>query len=196
MRKLLRILGLLIILAGAVVLAKELSAQAAPGKGAGGPIGSAQEIDVPVFIAREFGDDFKLASDVPPMFADFDGDGAQDLAVVATGGNPLMGEGTHNYKTLDPYNDSFGYGNPKVTMAFNTNNSKARYILILHSWQKPKAKFVLVNVPFQTVKIGHLMRKKKPVDALGTTDETGVQAAIYFTGKKYKWEIIGADADH
>jgi hypothetical protein len=195
MRKLLRILGLLVILAGAIVLAKELSAQTTPQQSAPAA-GASQEINVPELVTREFGDTFKLATDVPPMFADFDGDGQQDLAVVATGGNPLMGEGTHNYKTLDPYNDSFGYGNPKVTMAFNTDNSKARYILILHSWQKPKAKFVLVNVPFQTVKIGHMMRKKKPVDALGTTDETGVQAAIYFTGKKYNWEIIGADADH
>lgn len=196
MRKLLRIVGLLILLVGAVFLAKELTAQTAPQSPSGGQVGKGQEVDVPALIAHEFGDDFKVATDIAPMFADFDGDGQQDLAVVATGGNPLMGEGSHNYKTLDPYNDSFGFGNPKVTMAFNTDNSKARYILVLHSWQKPKAKFVLVNVPFQTVKVGHMMRKKKPVDALGTTDETGVQAAIYFTGKKYKWEIIGSDADH
>jgi hypothetical protein len=196
MRKLLRILGLLVLLIGAVFIAKELTAQTPPQSATTATAPNAKDLDIPALIAREFGDDFKLATDIAPIFADFDGDGQQDLAVVATGGNPLMGEGAHNYKTLDPYNDSFGYGNPKVTMAFNTDNAKARYILVLHSWKNPKLKFVLVNVPFQSLKIGHMMRKKKPIDALGTTDETGVQAAIYFTGKKYKWEIIGSDADH
>ena len=194
MRKLLRIAGLMILLVGAVFLARESTAQTAP-QAASAPAANPKDVDVPALIAREFGEDFKIAKDITPIFGDFDADGQQDLAVVATGGNPLMGDGLHNYKTTDPYNESFGYGNPKVTMAFNTDQSKARYILILHSWQKPKAKFVLVNVPFQTVKVGHMMRKKKPVDALGTTDETGVQAAIFFTGKKYKWEIIGSEAD-
>jgi hypothetical protein len=106
-----------------------------------------------------------------------------------------MAEGLHNYKTLDPYNDSFGYGNPKITMSFNTDSSKARYILIAHNAQSPKLKFVLVNVPFVKIRTGHMMRKKKPLAAIEVTDETGVEAAVYFTGKKYKWEIIGSEAD-
>jgi hypothetical protein len=192
MRKLLRIVGLLIILCGAIFLAKQLTAQVAPKAPAEA---APQSPDVPALITKEFGEDFKLATDVAPMFGDFDGDGKQDLAVVATGKNPLMGEGAYNYKTLDPYNDSFGYGNPKVTMAFNTDSAKARYILIIHSWQAPKQKFVLVNVPFEKIRLGHMMKKKKPVDALEATDETGVQAAVFFNGKKYRWEIIGSDAD-
>jgi len=194
MRKLLRIVGLLIILCGAIFLAKELSAQAAPTAPAATEA-APQSLDVAAIVAKEFGEEYKLAPDVPPMFGDFDGDGVQDLAVVATGKNPLMGEGLHNYKTLDPYNDSFGYGNPRVTMAFNTDSSKARYILVLHSVQAPKLKFVLVNVPFVKIRMGHMMKKKKPIAAIEVTDETGVEAAIYFTGKKYKWEIIGSDAD-
>jgi hypothetical protein len=194
MRKLLRLLGLLTLLVGAIVLAKELSAQAAP-KAPATSEATAPIIDVPAMVDKEFGEDFKLATDVPPMFGDFDGDGIQDVAVVATGKNPLMGEGLHNYKTLDPYNDSFGYGNPKVTMSFNTDSTKARYILIAHNAQSPKLKFVLVNVPFVKIRVGHMMKKKKPLAAIEVTDETSVEAAIYFTGKKYKWEIIGSEAD-
>jgi hypothetical protein len=156
---------------------------------------AAPKIDVPAFVAKEFGEDYKVATDVPPLFGDFDGDGIQDVAIVATGKNPLMAEGLHNYKTLDPYNDSFGYGNPKITMSFNTDSSKARYILIAHNAQSPKLKFVLVNVPFVKIRTGHMMRKKKPLAAIEVTDETGVEAAVYFTGKKYKWEIIGSEAD-
>jgi hypothetical protein len=192
MKRFLEILGLIILLAGAVFLAKELSAQTAPAKV---PEQSSQKPDVAALVAKEFGEGYKMATDIAPIFGDFDGDGKQDVAVVATGGNPLMGEGSHNYKTLDPYNASFGYGNPKVTMAFNTSEQAARYILILHSWQAPLSKFVLVNVPFEKLRIGHMMRKKKPVDALEAVDVTGVQGAVYFDGKKYKWEIIGAETD-
>jgi hypothetical protein len=192
MKRFLEILGLIILLAGAVFLAKELSAQTAPAKV---PEQSSQKPDVAALVAKEFGEGYKMATDIAPIFGDFDGDGKQDVAVVATGGNPLMGEGSHNYKTLDPYNASFGYGNPKVTMAFNTSEQAARYILILHSWQVPLNKFVLVNVPFEKLRIGHMMRKKKPVDALEAVDVTGVQGAVYFDGKKYKWEIIGAETD-
>jgi hypothetical protein len=192
MKRFLEILGLIILLASAVLLAKQLSAQTAPAKV---PEQAAQKPDVTALVAKEFGEGFKPATDIAPIFGDFDGDGKQDMAVVATGDNPLMGEGSHNYKTLDPYNASFGYGNPKVTMAFNTSQQAARFILILHSWQAPQLKFVLVNVPFEKLRFGHMMRKKKPVDALEAVDVTGVQGAVYFDGKKYKWEIIGAEAD-
>jgi hypothetical protein len=192
MRKFLEILGLLILLVGAVFLAKELSAQTAPAKV---PEQVVQKPDVAALVAKEFGESYKVATDIAPIFADFDGDGKQDMAVVATGDNPLMGEGSHNYKTLDPYNASFGYGNPKVTMAFNTSEKSARYILILHSWQAPLSKFVLVNVPFEKLRVGHMLKKKKAIDALEAVDVTGVQGAVYFDGKKYKWEIIGAETD-
>jgi len=195
MKKLLEILGLLILLCGAVFLAKELSAQTAPPKAPAQSDSAQQKPDVRAVVAKEFGESYVLAGDIAPVFGDFDGDGTQDLAVVATGDNPLMGEGSHGYKTLDPYNASFGYGNPKVTMAFNTSDKAARYILVLHSWQAPGKKFVLVNVPFQRLRVGHMMRKKKPVDALEVVDETGIQGAIYFDGKKYKWEIIGSELD-
>src|SRR3954471_3885845 len=143
MRKLLEILGLLMLLIGAVALAKELNAQSVPQKD---PSQSKATVpaatpDVKALIEKEFGDDFKLATDIGPMYGDFDRDGQPDVAVVATGGNPLMGEGLHGYKTLDPYNASFGYGNPKVTMGFNAHDTAARYVLIIHNWQKPDKKF-------------------------------------------------------
>jgi hypothetical protein len=193
MKKFLEILGLLILLVGAVFLAKQLSAQTAPTSKAPAKTEIAPEVQA--LVAKEFGERFKIVADFPPMYGDFDGDGKPDLAVVATGDNPLMGEGSHGYKTLDPYNDSFGYGNPKVTMAFNTAESKARYILVLHSWQNPGKKFVLVNVPFEKLRLGHMLKKKKAVDAIEGVDATGVQSAIYFDGKKYKWEIIGSEVD-
>jgi hypothetical protein len=54
---------------------------------------------------------------------------------------------------------------------------------------------VLVNVPFEKLRVGHMLKKKKAIDALEAVDVTGVQGAVYFDGKKYKWEIIGAETD-
>ena len=195
MRKFLEILGLLILLVSAVFLAKELNAQTVPQAAAPESTVTTPKVDIAALVAKEFGDKFKVATDIAPIFGDFDHDGTQDVAVVATGDNPLMGEGLHNYKTLDPYNASFGYGNPKVTMAFSTSEGVSRYILMLHSWQAPGRKFVLVNVPFEKLRLGHMMYKKKPIDALESVDSTGVQGAIYFDGKKYRWEIIGSELD-
>jgi hypothetical protein len=200
MKKLLEILGLVLLLACAVLLAKELDAQTVPAPPVTQPNpGSAsavmQATDLQALIAREFGESYKVATDIAPVYGDFDHDGKQDVIVVATGNNPLMGEGKYNYKTLDPYNASFGYGNPKVMMSFNASDKTARYLLVLHNWQTPGRKFVLVNIPFIELRLGHMLFHKKPVDAVEAVDSSGVQAAIYFDGKKYRWEVIGTEAD-
>ena len=194
MRKLLEYVGLAALLAVAMFVAHEVYAQAPkPRTATPPPAVSVSQADLEAFVAKEFGEGFKLSLDVAPIAGDFDGDGRQDLMVVATGENPLMSEGKYNFKTLDPYNASFGFGNPKITMTFNASDSVARYLLIAHNWQSPTKKFVLVNVPFKQLRLGHMMLKKKAIDAIESIDISGVQGAIYWDGKKYKWEIIGAD---
>jgi len=198
MKKFLEFLGLLLLLVCAIFLAKELNAQAATPKtapGADSATPPAAKLDLRALVAREFGDTYKIDPDLPAFFGDFDGDHQEDIAIVASGDNPLMGEGLHNYKTLDPYNASFGFGNPKVTMTFNANDATPRYILVIHNWQSPAKKFVLVNIPFKQLRVGHMMKKKRPIDALESIDSAGVQGAIFWDGKKYRWEIIGSELD-
>ncbi len=197
MKKLLEFLGLVLLLACAVLVAHEVYAQDAVTPKAAPSTTSAvpSSAEVAELVTKEFGDKFKIVSGIAPIVGDFDGDGHPDLLVVASGDNPLMGEGAYHYKTLDPYNASFGFGNPRVTMAFNTSEGPARYLLILHSWKNPGKKFVLVNVPFTQLRLGHMMLKKKSLDAIESIDSTGIQGAIYWDGKKYKWEIIGSELD-
>jgi hypothetical protein len=144
-------------------------------------------------VAREFGPHFNIVAKFQPMFGDFDGDGAEDLAVVVTG-SPAVDQGGHNYKLIDPYDSFFGYGDAKLMMSFPTHPEQAVYVAIAHDWRAahPKAKFVVVNLPFDRIEVSRAQWKKKVVSALFTTDSTGVQAEVFWDGKKYRWQAVGS----
>jgi hypothetical protein len=147
-------------------------------------------------IDSQFGTGFKIDTSFTPQTGDFDGDGEQDIAIVATGGKPLGGESGYGYKVLDPYNGYFGWGDPKVTSQFGSaDGGPARRILVIHSWQKPtpKAKFVLINIPFEKWDTTKKMLKKRTISILEVQESTGMGAILLFDGKKYRWEPGDAD---
>jgi hypothetical protein len=140
-------------------------------------------------IVKQFGPEFKLVNEFPPLFGDLDGDGEEDAVVVATG-SPLGGQGEFDYKVVDPYNAYFGWGDPKVTMTFEPMfPGPRRHILVVHSWkaEKPKAKFVIVNLPFQKVSLVRAMLKKKTVWAISTEESSSMVSLTYWDGKHYRW---------
>lgn len=146
-------------------------------------------------LAREFGSHLKLVPAFPPMFGDFDGDGVEDLAVVVTG-NPSIDQAARNYKLIDPHDSFFGYGDPKVMMAFSTNaDDQPRYVAIVHQWRAidPKVKFVIVNLPFSQIQVGSARWKKKVISALFTTETNGLQAQVCWDGHKYRWVAVGTE---
>jgi hypothetical protein len=146
-------------------------------------------------VEREFGPRFSVVAKFQPMFGDFDGDGKEDLAVVVTG-SPALDQAAHNYKLIDPYDTYFGYGNVKTTMSFPVHaEGQPLYVAIAHDWRAahPKAKFVIVNLPFERIEVSGAQWKKKPVSALFTTDSTGIQAEIFWDGKKYRWQAVGSE---
>lgn len=156
------------------------------------PISSA---DLEKLVSREFGTQFKSVPKFPAIVGDMNRDGEEDLVVVVTGKNPLLGEGEFHYKVTDPYNSAFGYGDPRVTHAFGSADGDNSFLLVVHSWRNttPKAKFVLINIPIKKLDHGVLSIKKKPIFAVQTTDGTGAQGVVYWDGKKYKWESIGTE---
>jgi hypothetical protein len=115
--------------------------------------------------------------------------------VVVTG-SPALDQGAHNFKLIDPYDSFFGYGNVKTTMSFPVHvEGPVLYVAIAHDWRAahPKAKFVIVNLPFERIEVSRVQAKKKALSALFATDSTGMQAEIFWDGKKYRWRAVGSE---
>ncbi len=151
-------------------------------------------------VAAQFGPDFKVDSKFQPIMGDMDGDGTEDIALIASSKHPMGGSGAYKYTVADPYDGYFGVGNPKITTQFSAFGDGTNHcILIIHDWKAttPKAKFVIVNVPFEKIALGQAtVKKKKTVAAVTAIEADGLAAMVYFDGHKYKWEPTGYDEEN
>ena len=158
------------------------------------------------FVKKQFGAEFTLATPVEPLTGDFDGDGVPDLAFVVHTKNPLIDEAEHQYKVLDPYDEFFGIGDPKITSHFGSEDPARRGLVlcIIHgadaeSMQRGefKAKFVILNLPFKQLAVKHIQIRKKMVTAIYAEETSGDQmtSVIYFDGKKYKYQPMGSSLE-
>jgi hypothetical protein len=168
------------------------------------PSGAPDAATVGKIIHDQFGPGYKALPEFVAMVADFDGDGVEDLAVAAKAVNPLLNAVEYHYAVIDPYHSFFGYGNPKVTMQFGNDDPRqeGHVILIVHGaleggWhaEQPKAKFVVVNLPYHKLSLAHVLLHKKPIGAVAAEEPDRVSSVIYWDGRKYKYEPMGADAD-
>lgn len=145
------------------------------------------------FLQAQFGPGFTLVEGFPFLNADLDGDGAEDLVVVSTAKDPLIDEMQFGYKTIDPYNTYFGFGDPKVTMQFVAQEGTPRYLVVVHSWRdaQPKSKFVVINLPFEKISMARVMtgkgKKRMVIPAVSLEDRTGMTSDLYWGGKQWKW---------
>lgn len=155
-------------------------------------------------IHDQFGSGYKPLPGFAPLVADFDGDGVEDLALAAKAVNPLLNAVEYHYTVLDPYHSFFGYGNPKVMMEYGADDPRlqGQVIIIVHGsrdggWRaaQPKSKFVIVNLPYTRLLLSHVLRHKKPLAAVAAEEPDKVTSVIFWDGKKYKYEPMGADAD-
>ena len=142
-------------------------------------------------VEKQFGPDFRMDAHFEPMYADFDGDGKEDIALVGFSKHPLGGSGGFKYTVLDPYDSYFGIGDPKITTHYGGfGDGSTHCILIIHDWkgETAKSKWVIVNVPFDKVSPGQVTLKKKTYPAVATVETGGLSSLIFFDGKKYRWE--------
>lgn len=142
-------------------------------------------------ITKQFGPDFTVDKHFEPLLGDFDGDGAEDAVIIAVSKHPLGGSGAFNYKVSDPYDTYFGIGDPRITTSEVTfGDGSGHCILIIHDWKAatPKAKWVIVNVPFDKIALGQVTWKKKTVAAVATVEMDGLGSMVFFDGRKYRWE--------
>jgi len=155
------------------------------------------------FIQKQFGDTCTLVPAPPPLKADLDGDGIEDIVIVARCRNPLPDQAEYNFKVVDPYNTYFGFGDPKVTTQFATEDPNRRGVslLIVHgtgpeAWRAatPKAKFLIINLPFKQLATKKMMVHKKSVMAIYAEEAhegQGAISALYWDGKKYRYQPMG-----
>ena len=167
------------------------------------PKPAAQAIDND-FVRKQFGSTCTLEPGPQPLTGDFNGDGLEDVVIVARCTNPLMDEAENNYKVIDPYDAFFGYGDPKVTTKFSSEDQQRRglALLIIHGagaegWRaaEPKAKFIVINLPFRQIAVKKLIVRKKTVMAIYAEEARegeGTISAIFWDGKKYKYQPLGS----
>ena len=136
------------------------------------------------------GQPLRGASPIVLLVGDLDGDGEEDAVIVAKSISPLADEQPFEYKVIDPYDAFFGYGNPKFTVQFaNSDKENQRLLLIVHSWRaaKPKAKFVVINLPFDNLSMQRGTLKKKSRSFLTATEVGIMQSTLFWDGKKYRY---------
>jgi hypothetical protein len=159
------------------------------------------------FIHKQFGDNCSLLAGPQQFVADLDGDGNDDLIVAARCKNPMADKDEYSFIVADPYNSFLGYSDVKVTSTFASDVPERRGVslLIVHGADKdawraetPKAKFLLINLPFKTLTVKRLQTKKRTV--LGIyMEETGEgedsSSVVYWDGKKYKYQLLGSSLE-
>lgn len=159
------------------------------------------------FIHQQFGENCSLLPGPPQYVGDLDGDGIDDLVVAARCKNPMADRDEYSFVVADPFDTALGFGDVKVTSTFSSDEPDRRglSLLIIHgaekdSWQAetPKAKFLLINLPFKTITVKRFALKKRTV--LGVyMEEQGegenTTSVLYWDGKKYRYQMLGSSME-
>jgi len=193
--------ALLVITAGTAALSAQAKKQPPP------PPAHAKSPSPAVtddFVHQQFGENCSLLAGPPQFVADLDDDGVEDVLVAARCKNPIADQDEYSFRVADPYNSFLGFGEVKVTSTFASDEPERRglSLLIVHGAEKdgwraetPKAKFVLINLPFKTLSVKKLAMKKKTI--LGIyMEERGeggnTSSVLFWDGKKYRYQQLGA----
>jgi hypothetical protein len=159
------------------------------------------------YVHKEFGDNCSVLAGPPQFVGDLDGDGVDDLVIAARCKNPMADQAEYGFRVIDPYDSFLGFGDVKVTSTFASDEPERKGVclLVVHgvgpeAWrsEKPKPKFLLINLPFKTLTVKRLALKKRMV--LGVyMEERGegeaTASVIFWDGKKYRYQILGSDME-
>ena len=184
--------------------------------------------DLQEIVAKQFGPNFKVAMQRQNskhylhddtdraqwntlMTGDLDGDGVEDAVIVARAKNAFGGQIPFHYTVVDPYYSAFGYGNPRVTAGMTDEYPDGNYmVLVIHGagpegWRnpKPKAKFVMINLPFNTINVAQIdlnekKKNKAPKEQTAIIleeDGTNQSSIVLWTPRGYKWRDMGGPGE-
>jgi hypothetical protein len=136
----------------------------------------------------------------PLLIGDVNGDGIPDAVIVARSKNPMQEASAFNYKVIDPYFGFYENGNPKITGDVNAHDPVHNLsLLVIHGdgpegWRSahPRAKYVLINIPFEEASLAKSTLKGKPLDAIRVEESDGISSLVFWDGKKYRYSPAGA----
>ena len=156
--------------------------------------------DLAAVVKAQFGSTFTLPAKFPTVLltADFDGDGVEDAAIVASSTEPFPDSVEFKYKVSDPYNAYFGMGNPAMSSKFSTADPQRNFDLLIilgsgsDGWRSatPKDKFVIINLPFDDISVGRMLIKKNkpPVFVIKARESEIMDSAVWYDIKKKRWK--------
>lgn len=157
------------------------------------------------YVHKEFGQDCSLLAGAPQFVGDLDGDGIDDLMLAARCKNPMVDQSEYGFRVIDPYDSYLGFGNVKITAAFNSEDPERKGIVLLvvhgvgpDAWRSAssKPKFMMVNLPFRTLTVKKLALRKRTVLGIFMEEEgEGAQtvSVVFWDGRKYRYQVVGAD---
>jgi hypothetical protein len=158
-------------------------------------------------VKQQFGASCDLLPGNSFFTGDLDGDGVEDAAIAARCTNPMPDQADFGFHVIDPYDGFYGYGDVSITSGFVTLHPERRHhvVLIIHgsgaeAWRaaKPKAKFLVINLPFEQISVKGMMLKQKPMMAVFADESSegpGTISALYWDGKKYRYQPVGSKAE-
>lgn len=158
-------------------------------------------------VHKQFGENCSVLGGPPQFTADLDGDDVDDLVVAARCKNPMADRDEYSFQIMDPYDSFLGFGDVKVTSTFASDSPERRGVclLIVHgdgpeAWraEKPKGKFMLINLPFKTLVVKKLNLKKRTTMAI-YMEEIGEgennSSVVFWDGKKYRYQPLGSSLE-
>ncbi len=169
------------------------------------PAKSPSPVVTDAYVHKEFGEDCSLLAGAPQFVGDLDGDGVDDLMLAARCKNPMVDQSEYGFRVIDPYDSYLGFGNVKITAAFNSEDPERKGIVLLvvhgvgpDAWRSAgsKPKFMMVNLPFRTLTVKKLALRKRTVLGIFMEEEgEGAQtvSVVFWDGRKYRYQIVGAD---
>ena len=159
------------------------------------------------YIHQQFGADCSLLQGPPQYAADLDGDGVEDLVVAARCKNPMVNQAEFGYQVTDPYMKFLGFGDTRITSSFDAEAPERKGVCLLivegngaDAWRSttPKAKFLMINMPFRSVSVKRLELKKRHtmgvyMEEAGEGESTS--SVVFWDGKRYRYMQLGSSME-